>query len=807
MPVNTPPAGNSPAEETFRCTIKHMFRGCPKDDGWFGCFAHIHGSDDDIKLTGITNVPLADGMQLDVKATKSGDDYKIKEFTIVTKTRTGLVSYLASLPGVSRITAISLVTAYGEHTVEKILEEPDTVQDEIGLNTKQINALKNGLLNGSRLNLLRQQFPELSAQQIKRISAMMVNPILEISDNPYCLTDIPGISFQIADAIGQRLNTDPRSPFRINHGLVHVLKTNYADELFVNLDDVSAYTGLIANLQTLLKLHLDPSDVAQRLTDFAAIEDSPIVIERYKNEAHLYLKSMYNDMISFINNVHDLNGPEPLFSMYNTQSMQQLIGRFEMENNMRLTDEQKHAAETALKNRISIITGGPGRGKTSMIKCIASCWPNAKNVLLLAPTGKAMNKLKNATGGGDPDTGGYTAMTVDRLLVMSLNLQDDGYDSYHPKKFRYNSQIARYSLHMDECLFIIDESSMLDLQKTAALFNAFPLCHYVFVGDIDQLPPISPGHILKEMIACGKIPVARLTKPLRNGGLILSNADKVNNNDTSLQYRIGEFLYLNYENDSEEALDLIINAYNTERENVLDIQQLALLCPVRKGIVGTNNLNIKIKDLICPKVDNAAPVTDTRKHRGWMIFSTKGFEIPNTFYGMPGAYTKFRVGDIVMNTKNNYQIETITYDHNDYWNGDPSVPSAGIFNGDCGKIIAYVPNMVLDKNGDTHEGVVVQFFDGRVAQLDLVMGEFEPFELGYAITVHKSQGCEYDSIIYVSPQSVERLTGIGFATRNLVYTAITRAKQRVMIVGSKSALNACITTNATDKKSTIHERI
>ena len=115
---------------------------------------------------------------------------------------------------------------------------------------------------------------------------MMVNPVMEISDNPYCLADIPGISFQIADAIGQRLNIDPRSPFRVNHGIVHLLETSYADNLFINLDDVDAYTGFISNLQVLLKLHLDPSEMAQRLTDFAAIEDSPIVIERYNNERH-----------------------------------------------------------------------------------------------------------------------------------------------------------------------------------------------------------------------------------------------------------------------------------------------------------------------------------------------------------------------------------------------------------------------------------------------------------------------------------------------------------------------------------------
>ena len=771
MPVDTTQAANGPATEQFRCTIKHMFRGCPKDDGWFGCFAHRHGDDDDIKLIGITNVPLADGMQLDVTALKKGEDYQVKEFVIVTKTRTGLVSYLASLAGVTRIVAMSCVNLYGENTINTILNEPDRVKKEADLSDRQIKALTDGLNNGNRQNMLRQQFPELSAQQIKRVGAMLTDPVAEISHNPYCLTEIPGISFQLADAIGQRLGTDPRSPFRVNHALVHILKTDYADDLFVNLDNAEDFTQLIIRLQTLLKIRIAPSEVAQRLTQFAGIEDSPIIIERYNGEAHLYLSTMYNDMVSFINHIHDLNVPDAYFQGMSPADIQMLIRRFEVQDGICLTSEQRNAAETAIKNNLSVITGGPGRGKTSTIKCIASCWPNRRNVLLLAPTGQAMNKLKGAT------------------------------------RRRSHNAASRFVAHMDESLFIIDESSMLDLQKTTALFNAFPRCHYVFVGDIDQLPPISPGHILKELIASGKVPVARLTKPLRNGGLILENADKVNNKDTSLKFKLDEFMHCKFDYDSEDALNYIIECYNVQRESVTDIQQLALLCPVRKGVVGTNNLNIRIQNLLCPKVDNVAPVIDTRARRGWSIYSTKGFEIPNTFYGMTGAYTKFRVGDIVMNTKNNYQIETTMYEYNDYWNGAPMNPSAGIFNGDCGKILAYVPNMVIDNNGDKHEGIIVQFFDGRVAQLDLVCGEFESFELGYAITVHKSQGCEYDSVVYVSPQSVERLTEIGFANHNLVYTAITRAKQQVMIIGSKSALDACITHDAVSKESTIAERI
>jgi len=712
-----------------------------------------------------------------------------------------LISYLSSFRGVSKDVATLVVDEYADETIDMILIHPEDVQVDLGLTDKQIDALRNGLKSGDRANELRREFPELSALQVKRLSAMMDDPLSEIRKNPYCLTDIPGVSFQIADAIAQRQGIDPMSPFRVNHGVVHLLKTLYANDLFVDMDDIAYLNGFIRNICDLLKIRFQSyDDFGQRMYAFANMPESPIVLETYRDgKTRLFLRDIYKDLCSFIRYAKDL------ITKNNTQSymgigitpIPNLIREFEHDENMCLTQEQKAAAELALDNQLSIITGGPGRGKTSMIKCIASCWTkqHPKKVILLAPTGKAMNKLKMATDSK------FTTMTVDKLLVMCMNMS--------PAIRKSHPELTPILNDPENAMFIIDESSMLDLQKTTNLLGAFPDCHYVFVGDIDQLPPISPGHILRDMITSRQVPVARLTMPLRqkDGKLILDNADKINCGDTNLQYSIGQMLFVERPEDNEEMLDTIVDAYNCEREEVSDITQLALLCPTRKGSVGVVSVNMKIQDLVCPKVENVFPSQDTRPKRQWMSFVQKGYEIPNTIYGNGSDYTRFRVGDIVMNTKNDYSIMTYTYENNDYWNGDVIDHANGIFNGDCGRIIAYIPEMCCDANGDSHDGIVVQFFDGRCVELDHLCGEFESFELGYALTVHKSQGCEYESVIFVAPKKLTTLINIGFTNKNLAYTAVTRAKKRVMIVGSKDGLDACITHSLLTIDSTIANRL
>ena len=469
---------------------------------------------------------------------------------------------------------------------------------------------------------------------------------------------------------------------------------------------------------------------------------------------------------------------------------------YDYENNAQktLTDEQSNAVTMTILSPVSVITGGPGRGKTCIVDCIATIWLSynshtANNIILLAPTGKAMNKLKTDTKAK------FNTWTIDHMIMTAAP----------PGCTKLNYKFIQ-PINTDDTLIIIDESSMVDLVKAVRLISLFPNARYCFVGDVDQLPPIDPGYILKDMIDSGDIPVSRLTVPLRNRGTILENADRINSNDINLQYNFNDMPFYPQAEDDDAALNAIIEQYNEERNNCSDISQIALLCPTKKGAIGTTSLNIAIQNQACPENKTASDIYDQRRNQ--KVYIAKGYPIPNTIYGTKEHYTRFRVGDIVMNNKNKYDIDTFTYKDNDYWNGDAISTQHGIFNGECGRIIAYIPFTSLQQSDENaSEYVVVQFFDGRIATIDITNGDFESFDLGYALTVHKSQGCEYETVIYISPKSMLNYINLGFANKNLVYTAVTRAKNRVVIMGSKESLNACIQTNAPERKSNLKKRL
>lgn len=788
-------------QEKFKCTIKRMFNGCPKSSGWFGCFAHIRADDSDIKLTGMTSINLVRGMQLDVTAeyNSSDDSYKATEISVITKTRTGLISYLASLPNINRYTAETIVDTYGNDAIATIKSEPNMIKAMIGLSDIQMQSLMNGINNASRQNTLQSFLPEFSPKMIKRISETLKKTtatkiISDIKQNPYMLVDIPGITFPTADAIALRLGFDPLSPFRVNHGLIHTLKSHIGNNLYVNLYDNKEFLTLMANVEYTLKIRFkDAKDFSDRLLALNLIKDSPIIIEPYNHEYHLYLSDVHQNMTMVAYAVSQLCHETSIFDGH-AKLVKQAITAYECDYSIKhgaliLTDEQNKAVTESMLNRIHIISGGPGRGKTTIVDCLAYAWMHTarsahdvRNVILLAPTGKAMNKLKNSTKMGE-----YTASTIDRLTV---NANDR-------KKFDTLSEYNNC-----QTLIIIDESSMIDIEKAAALFDLLPNSQYCFIGDIDQLPPIGIGAVLKDMIASNKVSISYLTKPLRNSGLILENADKINAGNINLKYNFDSMPFYPQLEDNQTALDFILEQYNDERAACPDITQLALLSPMKKGLLGVANLNMELQNIACPLTTGGMPTYNAARNKN--IISAKGYEIKDTIYGNENKYTRFRIGDVVINTKNMYNVTTYTFENNDYWNGKAKDFGAGLFNGDCGRIIGYIQSDLINEN---HEMIVVQLFDNRFVEIDYTLGEFDSFDLGYAMTVHKSQGCEYDTVIYISPKQLLNSIEIGFANKNLVYTAVTRSKQKCVIIGSKESLNACITHNIKAINSNLAARI
>lgn len=807
--------------EQFRCTIKRMFNNCPKPDGWFGCFAHIRGKGD-IKLTGKTTGPLTQNMVLDVKAEKIKDDeYKIESFAVVTKTTKGTIAYLSSIKGIGKLTATRIVENVPTNDILSIIRKGHAavkkISDIYGLNLsdQQINNMVEHINNMDIKNRLAQFLPELttSAKYIERIyQAFPVNPIEKIQKNPYILLTIQGISFNTADAVALRLGVPEFSEDRIGHGITHLISSQNSGNLYINLSDTTALYKLKNDTESLLQIKFtNLKDFGNYLIAVTKNDNFDLMIDDYHGEKHLYNKSLYENMKSLVHAIK-LSAITKSISTNYKFSINTHISEYEQmilrtrNQTLNLNKEQRTAVKNSIENKISIITGGPGRGKTSMIDCLAYCWRKiipGGNIVLLAPTGKAMNKLKNATS--DENGTKYETRTVDNLIVMMNHINND------PFKNKKYASIKKNTYYDEKTMVIVDESSMIDIEKAALLLRNLPLCQFCFVGDADQLPPISPGTFFKDVIdaALPYVPITRLITPLRNKGCILDNANKVNNNDTNLRYDPTDMPFFPQDDDDESALEDIIDIYNDERMETPDITQIAMLCPVRKGLIGSDNINMTIQNIMCPENKQAASSFDKRRNQ--TVFITKGYPIPDTFFGNQEKYTRLRVGDIIMNTKNNTNIETVHYDKNDYWNGNPVEGSLniGIYNGDCGKIIAYIP--AINPNSTeaelSHSHIIVQFFDGRFAELDITGGDADNLSLGYAMTVHKAQGCEYETVIYVSPKRLLSFKDTGFLSKNLIYTAFTRAKSKVILIGSKESVNECIVRNIPKMNSNFKERL
>ena len=808
---------NNSNEIQFRCTISYMFKNCPKQDGWFGCYARTKDGTD-IKLTGKTLVPLTKGMQLDVTVAKVSNgtvpEFKASNITVVTRTITGTKAYLKSLPGVSDTVADKLVRKFGADAIEMIRKSSDKVESQLGLSKKQMSALVNGITNTNEVNKLRTFLPELYTDAINYIkNTMQPNPIEKIKKNPWILMDCPHTSFMVVDMIAVRLGINPFATDRIKRGILYILQSEQNGDSYINLTDDNTMLSFMRKVQNLLKLKFENgmAEFGKILMDMTN-EESPVIhIEQYGHEYHLYTIEDWYDYGLVLKHLNQNRKKLYLMTKADTDVLKKVMDKQELLLPFKLTDEQRYASIIALSHRISIITGGPGRGKTLTIGFIAACSGDLNKelmtaammvhqnpVLLLAPTGKAAKKLQIDTNDK------YPTMTIDRLLCAIKFEQKPDVSGKKKKPKGYFS-----SFNKPSTLIIVDESSMVDMPKIGALFSYFDKARFCFVGDKDQLPPVGKGQFFHDIIRSGKITTAYLTIPMRHSGLILENADKINAGNINLQYDVHEMPFYPQAADDYNMIDTIIDQYNDERIIEPDASQIAVICPVQQGIIGVVNINIAFQEIMCPKNDTCIASFNT-KHKT-SIFATKGYQIPNTFYGNYGSkdgnkHTSFRIGDIVMCTKSNYKIHITEYDNDDYLNGCVIDGSNGIFNGEVGRIIGYIPDHVIENDTDS-DFIIVQFNNGYVAELDRSQGEFDNFVLGYAMTVHKVQGCEYNTVIYVSPQRLMTLRVEGFACKNLVYTAITRAKKRAVIIGSKESLNKCIQTDMAHRNSTLSESI
>lgn len=558
-----------------------------------------------------------------------------------------------------------------------------------------------------------------------------------VSNNPYVLNDeISGIGFLTSDRIAKSLGIEPQSDFRVQSGIRYVLNN------FSGLGNTyMPKDKLIEQCQKVLMVDKELIEV----NIYNSVLEGKVKVEKINDIEAVYALPYYFCELGVTNKIITLSIEK--FQTINSDVLFE-ISSFENKHNIKFADSQKDAILGAFENGIEIITGGPGTGKTTIIKCIIEIYENnGMKVLLAAPTGRAAKRMTESTG--------REAKTIHRLLEMGVS-EDE------------NSFFGRGEGEpLEGDVIIIDEASMIDIMLMNSLLKAIKLgTRVIIVGDVDQLPSVGPGNVLRDLINSNFIKVVRLNEIFRQGkeSMIILNAHRINNGELPyLNKKDGDFFFDNRENNEsilQTILDLVnrrIPMFNSKWNKVKDIQ---ILSPTRKGILGIENLNNELQAILNPP-------DKYKKERKFKDFI-------------------FRVGDKVMQTKNNYSLK---------WNrigGYGDNEGVGIFNGDMGFIES------IDEENNT---ITVIFDDERRIVYDNVY--VEELELAYAITIHKSQGSEFKVVI------IPTFMGSAFLmNRNILYTGITRAKELVVVVGSQKALKYMVdNTNSMERYSSLKERI
>ncbi len=638
--------------------------------------------------------------------------------------------YLASgiIKGVGLVTARKLVTKFGENTIEVIKNTPERLTEVRGINMEKALSMSSTLNEQWDLWKLISFLGNYgigNKNAVKLYKAFGVNSLDTVKSNPYVLLDVcNGISFKVADQIARNVGIDDNNETRICAGIKYVL----------SLASFEGHTNLPRN------------NIVEYLTEFLSVDpeaiDSAIAkmaIEgktRIYNNDKIYLSSLFNaerNIALKLTQMTEINSKFKVTEYANT-----------LENGIVLTEEQLNCVKGVLDSQVSIITGGPGTGKTTIVKAIIKTLESFDaKVVLCAPTGRAAKRLS--------ETSGIDAKTIHRLLEIKHIDDDDR-----------NALVEIDVTPIEADVVIVDEVSMLDVILMSNLLKAVSLTTtLILVGDVDQLPSVGPGNVLKDLIESGKISTFALTKIFRQAGesMIVVNAHSINSGELPVFNKENTDSFLVNARNSDEIIKKVINLVSERLPNFKEcnaIDDIQVITPMRKGVLGANNLNKELQKVLNPYASYKKQIA-------------LGDRI-------------FRVTDKVMQIKNNYDLEWV--------NG--SERGSGVFNGDIGRIIA------VDSEA---EMIRVIFDDGKEVEYDSV--QMEELDHAFATTVHKSQGSEFPIVVIPVFMGGQRLM-----TRNLLYTAMTRAKEMLVFVGNMSSIEYMVRNlNKIDRFSNLKEMI
>ena len=640
----------------------------------------------------------------------------------------GMLRFLSAgiIKGVREATATKIVEKFGIDTFNVIENEPDRLATIKGINKAKARKISQEFKAQFAARDVMNGLADLGLSQQEAFDAYKLyksNALDIIKENPYAFVgDAGGITFERADEIALRLDEPPLFDYRSQAGVVYVVRHNLN-----NGHTCIPRSSLIKPAMSLLDCSEDEVEIAID----NALEVNQLVLEIINDKEFLFLPEIYRAESTIAERIRVMLRFPPQKKDIETGE----ILAFENMNGITFDEKQRQAIEIAVNKGMLILTGGPGTGKTTTVKGIISLMKNrGLNVMLAAPTGRAAKRMSELTG--------FEAKTIHRLLEVEYR------DGATEPSFVHN---LRNPLDCDAV--IVDELSMVDVTLFSALLDALPLsCRLIMVGDKEQLPPVGAGNVLADLIKSELIDVVSLDKIFRQAmeSMIVTNAHKVvrgempdfdNSNPQS------DFFMLN-EDSKYNAPKKIVNLV-TQRipagYGYDSVKEIQVLCPSRKGEVGTENLNALLQARLNPPSRDKAEI----RSRGYIL----------------------REGDKVMQIKNNYDVPWFKSDDN----------GTGVFNGDIG---------ILTKIDKVNDIINVRFED-REAMYSI--DNAKEIELAYAMTVHKSQGSEFEAVVLPTISTPPKL-----AYRNLFYTALTRAKNLLIIVGNQGSVKAMVDN---DKKS------
>ncbi len=718
------------------------------DDNGYTVMNLMNGEEEIVCVGNFRTIDLGETLEVSGNYTEHpmyGIQLKAESYRVVEPDdEAGMERYLASgaIKGIGAALASRIIKKFGKDTFRVIEEEPERLAEIKGISEKKAREIAVRMeekkdMRSAMVFLQKYGISDAMAVRIYNTYGEGIYGVMR--ENPYRLAeDVGGIGFRAADEIARKAGIHMDSDYRIRSGILYALAQSMAEGNIYLPENI-----LLERCTSLLEV--DKEGIEPQISNLAM--EKKIVV-KLADEKRIYAASAYYEELNCAKMLHDLNISMTQGNGWEASEekrVQQRISMLEKTQKIRLDELQKQAVLESIKNGIMILTGGPGTGKTTTINTMIGYFAEeGMDIFLAAPTGRAAKRMTEATG--------YEAKTIHRLL----ELNGASVEEKRLAKFERNEENP-----LEADVIIIDEMSMVDIHLFQALLKAImPGTRLVMAGDINQLPPVGPGQVLRDLIDSGCFPKVMLQKIFRQAeeSDIVVNAHRIHEGkNIALDNKSRDFFFLE-RNDVNVIYKHMIQLIREKLPPYVNAGRydIQVLTPMRKGSLGVETLNGILQQYLNP------PDASKEEH--------------------PYGNGLFRAGDKVMQIKNNYQMEWEVVSKY----GIPVDKGLGVFNGDMG---------VIREINEFSQELVVEFDECR--RVAYPFHQLDEIELAYAVTIHKSQGSEYPAVIMPLLSGPRMLMN-----RNLLYTGVTRAKYCVTILGSRQVVGDMIANESQNRRYT-----